>query len=855
MPQRVRLASVSVAGFRGVLERRTLKFGGKSIALFGENGTGKSTFVDGIERLLAGRISTLDGRGQGLSSQQHARHIRASTADETVEAQFTDPESTRISGSTEGAPASLGPYLEGARNPVYILRRRNILDFIESQPRERYELLRPFLPLRRIEEIEAAFRSVSERLDSSHSRSADELRARRARVASLLQLDLRSATITDSDVLSSVRGRFQAMDIEGPSSLADLSLVQAALDVQLEAFGDTSTAATLSGALGALAELRSATEALDLDELTAAVDSLRAQEARAPGKFYDDVVEHGLKWIGEERRDTCPLCEQRFFERSRDQVVARAHERLEAHRALIEARQSVMRARTRLGENVRAARSAVERTLRALADVEDADELRLAVEAAQDSASQLLEALSQPSVDPARLTEIGVQLSVLMSANGPIATGSQQIQLALNALPSPKRARELLGLRDLLSRLELALKEMRETEAEVKRAQTQLRAATTVRDVLERERKAAVQRLFNRIAGDVERLYRALHAFHEENEDEPAYGGIRIDVRPAVQGSATLRSDFFEKKATDPRAYYSDAHLDTLGIAIFLALRRWYRECFPSFDLIILDDVLTSIDSAHAEHLAELLLREFFDYQILITTHDRIWFEHLKDIQARCGVSQNFINKVIHKWTIAGGPDLREPRDEFESLRDELLEHGTAKEIASMAGRLLEHVLQEMRYSLRLRVPAKPGESYEIGDLWPAFYSEVRKNYPGLYDAARSTLDSLNVNWTLRNWIGAHFNAWASNVAREKAVSFGNCVIRLFEAAYCDSCRRFVKPSSTPLGQIACQCGSKLYSAKGKPVVGPTDRAAIVEAAKGSLADFSLDSERHLEWKRAEHES
>ena len=77
MPKKLRLESLSVAGFRGALEPRTLRFNGKSIALFGENGTGKSTFVDALEQILTGRVSTLDGRAQGISSQEHGRHIRA----------------------------------------------------------------------------------------------------------------------------------------------------------------------------------------------------------------------------------------------------------------------------------------------------------------------------------------------------------------------------------------------------------------------------------------------------------------------------------------------------------------------------------------------------------------------------------------------------------------------------------------------------------------------------------------------------------------------------------------------------------------------------------------------------------
>ena len=44
------------------------------------------------------------------------------------------------------------------------------------------------------------------------------------------------------------------------------------------------------------------------------------------------------------------------------------------------------------------------------------------------------------------------------------------------------------------------------------------------------------------------------------------------------QASAYLRCSFYERSDEDPRGYYSDAHLDTLGISIFLALRQWHRK-------------------------------------------------------------------------------------------------------------------------------------------------------------------------------------------------------------------------------------------------------------------------------------
>ena len=288
-----------------------------------------------------------------------------------------------------------------------------------------------------------------------------------------------------------------------------------------------------------------------------------------------------------------------------------------------------------------------------------------------------------------------------------------------------------------------------------------------------------------------------------------------------------------------------------IGLCTFLALRRWYKNQHPVFDLLILDDVLTSVDAQHAVRTAELILKEFGDYQIILTTHDRIWYEYLRDIQARCRVKGQFLNKVIHKWTIEEGPDIREPEEERGHI-DHLLVDGTAPQIATEAGRLLEHVLQEMRYSLRLSVQAKRGELYEIGEIWPAFYSAIRKSYPGFYEKCGETLDALDICWTIRNWVGAHFNIWASRVSREEVLEFGRTVSELFDRLFCTDCRRFIEPSMTPAGQLSCRCGHLIYPVPGKEPLKPLRREEIVKMTRGAFRDARLNTDLYFEWKRAE---
>lgn len=320
----------------------------------------------------------------------------------------------------------------------------------------------------------------------------------------------------------------------------------------------------------------------------------------------------------------------------------------------------------------------------------------------------------------------------------------------LSSLPSPQAAQKLLTVRERLERASQIWPTISQAKASLEEARKRVGIAQALFENAQAARKEEVQSLFDGLSKDINDIYVRLHP-------DESHGGVRLEIREAVQRSVNVRANFYDRSDEDPRAYYSDAHLDTLGLSIFLALRRWYRKQRPGFDLLVLDDVLTSVDTAHAVRLSELLLQEFKDYQILLTTHDRIWFEHLRDIQARCRVANNFINKVIHKWSIDEGPDIREPEDERKEI-DRLISDGSPEEIAVMSGRLLEHILQEMRYSLRLSVQAKRGEQYEIGDLWPAFYATVKRDYPTLYSQAHLILDALNVRWPVRNWIGAHRN-------------------------------------------------------------------------------------------------
>jgi len=839
----LRIDRIEIEGFRGITCACTLPLNGKSLLLFGENGTGKSSFVDALERLFTGKVSTLEGR-MGVSTERHGPNIRISGSPK-ISVRFSEDSEFTLESNTELLPLTVKSYLAGAREPLYILRRRQILDFIESKPQDRYELLRPFLPLTEAEETETALRRASQKADNEATEAERALNAASRELAQAVGIGEYQIPMGEQQVCTALSVRLQAIGIAPLRSFSNLGDAISDLDSRLARFGDMERLITLHSARSLLAELQSSLSVLDFTSYRTALYALRARELTVAKTFFEDVLQRGLEWIQTDWQGQCPLCETPWDKKPRDwdALVARIQARLDEMKEVVKFRQDTDRLRREVLDSLRKVQDSCRQLRAKLETLGEVDGLKLldaVVESLQNLRTFLEQRLDQIMTD-------GLDAAITSWHTASYATRLHEliarVEKAAGPLPSPEEIKPLVELRSLLGRINELWQHQEVAFNQRNLARQRSEVASTMLRLAEEARKEEVQELFDRLGKDINNLYLQLHP--EEN-----HGDIRLEVRPEVRGSVNLSARFYDRTAA-PVAYYSDAHLDSLGLCTFLALRRWYKNQHPAFNLLILDDVLTSVDAQHAVRTAELILKEFGDYQIFLTTHDRIWYEYLRDIQARCRVKGQFLNKVIHKWTLEEGPDLREPEEERKNINT-LLVDGTAPQIAGEAGRLLEHVLQEMRYSLRLSVQAKRGELYEIGEIWPAFYSAMRNSYPAFYEKCGETLDALDIRWPVRNWVGAHFNHWAARVSRNEVVEFGRTVGELFDRVFCKDCRRFIEPSMTPAGQLSCRCGHLIYPVSGKEPLKPLRREEIVETTKGAFRDARLNTDLYFEWKRAE---
>ena len=169
---------------------------------------------------------------------------------------------------------------------------------------------------------------------------------------------------------------------------------------------------------------------------------------------------------------------------------------------------------------------------------------------------------------------------------------------------------------NLLKDTKSKLVELKTINNDIEMIRSQLSISNKIRSVYLTTKHLKIQEIHDYIQKDVERFYSIIHP----NED---HSNIKLMVDLSKKGSTNLQVNSYDK-TVDPRAFESEGHLDSLGLCIFLAfIKRFNTEC----SLVILDDIVTTIDASHRVRICKLLYEYFKDKQLIITTHDSIWYD------------------------------------------------------------------------------------------------------------------------------------------------------------------------------------------------------------------------------------
>lgn len=739
MTAHAKLNSLTITAFRGSCAAFTLPFetGRNLTIVYGENGTGKTTICDAFDFLAHERISSLDGYGLGKGLEKFWPTAEKSTKDLSV---TLDTGAGTCSGRIANKQVVVSP--PELRPKIELLRRQQILSLIQAQPKERYDVIRRFIDITEFEVSEATLRQQGKDI-------ADDLsRAQQAEGQSLQELQgfyEASGSPTGLNPVSWAKQKLALPSADLDKDIASIAKLRSTYD-GLKAFPERVVARhqTLTVAKAALAE---------------AEQRLAAAAASVSDDLADTlaVLETGDRYLhGHPNASTCPLCRS-------DEKMAGLATDVASRLASLGALRTATTARRTCATALTTAQSAVDQLA---TDYERAAGAYKAAKKGHAWDANIKLPSNEPPKDAA-------SLQAWLAANDSIAAGWPDVEASWR-----DEKKFIATLKSASERYEVNSATREHLQAITPKLDEALNICVV-------QRQAFTKQIISAIAQEIGELYEKVH---------PGEGldAIALPLDPKKRASIELEAKFAGKDVP-PQAYFSQSHLDTLGLCVFLALASRDR---PAETILILDDVLGSVDEPHVERVVEMIYEVSTRFRhTILTTHYRPWRERFRWGALKPGQLCQFIE--LGPWNVTNGMTYFACLPETERLRALLKDQpADVQAISSKAGVILEYAADYLTQRYECAVPRRHGGVYTIGDLLPpigkklreALSVEIRDGITDPNAAATSVvqlkpvLDEIERIARIRNLMGAHFNAVSFDLLDKDAVAFATHVLKLVDA-------------------------------------------------------------------------
>ncbi len=145
-----------------------------------------------------------------------------------------------------------------------------------------------------------------------------------------------------------------------------------------------------------------------------------------------------------------------------------------------------------------------------------------------------------------------------------------------------------------------------------------------------------------------------------------------------------------------PQKFFSESHLNCFGLSFFLASVVAFNKINK---FLLLDDVISSFDSTHRKKFGDLIFEKFSEYQIILLTHEREWFQYVSQLAKR---KNWFINEV--KWNEIDGSHLEDKPANLREIIETNLSMGNVELLGNPIRTYLEQFLKDVCANVDVKV-------------------------------------------------------------------------------------------------------------------------------------------------------
>lgn len=793
----VRLRKIKLEGFRGARLPIELDLPGHaSIAIYGDNGGGKSTITDGLEWFYFNRVAHLwreDCKDECLRNTHFPDNQDSLISIECSNASLNSDKilNSKFKSKYSNTSKDFKHYLEQSQKERLLLRYGDILRFmLLTKANKRTEIL-DIIGYERVTDVRSTLVSACNALErNSRFRSVrDQIEKNNASLMSKIGQTIEK----EEDLYIVVNANIKPLNL-GIVAVDEASLKACIDAIQIRTDKEKlARSQKLSDLQRALEDLKNEVEKTQgYDSFLVVYSILLKDKEKIKRIGLSQLLEQGLDVIQDKimGENVCPLCLSTIDSAA---VLKEIEERLKELEEINKEVQDASAKKSLALLNLRRIKRAFDEVERCkIEDDADFNAINNAVSMAQLSLDQAITEVEE-KFDKLEIIEKEADLfeKQFDSLKNETDDLFPKIKAKIAALAETEGQRLQYQIFDLISNANRIFIENKSLSKELDAFETQLKTLTKVKDSFIQLQGHVLQNALNAISADVDRFYSQINA--KEGIEK-----IRLDL--LGEEGVEFKYTFHGKDSHPPLKYLSESHLNCLGICLFLASVKLFNKVNRFF---ILDDVITSFDSDHRVPFLRLLQDHFKDYQVILLTHERFWYEL---INAEMRSHEWLFNDV--SWSIEDGIQLKQSVVTIRDRIDYKVKNGDF-DVGNDLRKLLERILKDICIDLEVKMKFLPdglNERRMIGEMLSELRGKLNRERCNVKDAP--ILDRLATSSLITTRSSHDSPPFQSQGDIQQVMKD----IDEFESLFlCPDCKKYVSIEYGDKAgkRVKCKCGKK----------------------------------------------
>ena len=818
----MKIQKLEIKHLRGITDLK-IEPKGKSFVVYGPNGSGKSAVIDALDFLLTGKIARLSGEGtEGVSLKEHGPHIDSvSDLDKViVSAEIIIPGiadaillTRKMKKPSEliydsKFEAQLKPIIELLNRGQYVFTRREILKLITAKSSTRAQEIQKVLKLSELEEIRANLVKVNNDNRKDYKVAEDNVKKSENEV----NLIIGHEKYSDSEVLKFINEQRKKL---GGKELDKLRID--AIQVGITSVSSNPLSVNHENLSERLNKLKYSEIQLNKPKLIeaekiikTAIEEIKLDSLANWNSKRLNLTKEGISLIPE--TGECPLCDIEWPVGDLEKLLQDRIETVNKRQKDINDNSVI------ISQIVESFKSKISQLLELLKQVSTSEsfleneKIQTGVGHFTDlkaSLEKLSKAFENPITDFTNedfKTEDVNNLFVSIDNETIIKDFEDSIKLLFPEATPEQSAWD--NLTKLIERLKILV----DNNNNLLNAKAVLDKSTLLCQAYVEARNEVLESLYDKIKDRFVELYKEMHGDDEIDFDAtfvPQDAGLELSV------------DFYGRGYHPPHAMHSEGHQDSMGICLFLALSEHLNTGL--IELVILDDVVMSVDTGHRRAFCNVLTKHFPNIQFIITTHDTTWANQLKS----AGVVPGKQMLKFSNWTVEKGPSIHYEADMWGRIQSDL-DNDDVPSAAAKLRRGMEEFSRYVCHNLKASVPYTLDDAGSLGDLLPAAISRYKELLGKAKDAANSwnqttIVDSLKKiddeskaiitktgieQWNINKAV--HYNEWI-NFQKQDFQPVVDAFKELYEKVFaCCNCQAVLQITfdGSNIAGVKCKCGN-----------------------------------------------